>query len=90
MHPITTVHYLVLSAALLLIGTVGVLTRRKPTEAELKDIDYGRRVARHLAHYDIGQTVVIAEAACVAQNRTLTWRAHSCVPRRASTRRLFV
>ncbi|HTS28120.1 MAG TPA: NADH-quinone oxidoreductase subunit NuoK [Bryobacteraceae bacterium] len=28
MHPISTVHYLVLSAALLLIGTVGVLTRR--------------------------------------------------------------
>jgi NADH-quinone oxidoreductase subunit K len=28
MHPITTPHYLVLSAALLLIGTVGVLTRR--------------------------------------------------------------
>ena len=28
MHPITMVHYLALSAALLLIGTVGVLTRR--------------------------------------------------------------
>jgi len=28
MHPITTFHYLALSAALLLIGTVGVLTRR--------------------------------------------------------------
>jgi len=28
MHPISTVHYLALSAALLLIGTVGVLTRR--------------------------------------------------------------
>ena len=28
LHPITTVHYLVLSAALLLIGTIGVLTRR--------------------------------------------------------------
>jgi NADH-quinone oxidoreductase subunit K len=28
MHPITTVHYLALSAALLLIGAVGVLTRR--------------------------------------------------------------
>ncbi|MGC9970411.1 MAG: NADH-quinone oxidoreductase subunit NuoK [Bryobacteraceae bacterium] len=28
MHPITTVHYLILSAALLAIGTVGVLTRR--------------------------------------------------------------
>jgi NADH-quinone oxidoreductase subunit K len=26
--PVTTIHYLVLSAALLLIGTVGVLTRR--------------------------------------------------------------
>ena len=28
MHPITTIHYLVLSAALLLVGTVGILTRR--------------------------------------------------------------
>ena len=28
MHPITTVHYLVLSAALLAIGTLGVLARR--------------------------------------------------------------
>ena len=28
MHPITTAHYLALSAALLLIGTIGVLTRR--------------------------------------------------------------
>ena len=29
-------------------------------------MEYGRGVARHLAQYDIGQTVVIAEAACVA------------------------
>jgi NADH-quinone oxidoreductase subunit K len=28
LHPITTTHYLVLSAALLLIGTAGVLARR--------------------------------------------------------------
>ena len=28
MHPITTVHYLFLSAALLIVGTIGVLTRR--------------------------------------------------------------
>jgi NADH-quinone oxidoreductase subunit K len=28
MHPITTVHYLVVSVALLAIGTIGVLTRR--------------------------------------------------------------
>ncbi len=28
LHPITTNHYLVLSAAMLIIGTLGVLTRR--------------------------------------------------------------
>jgi NADH-quinone oxidoreductase subunit K len=28
MHPVTTAHYLVLSAALLAIGTIGVLARR--------------------------------------------------------------
>ncbi len=44
----------------------GVLTRRSPTEAEQKDLAYGRQVARHLAQFDIGQTVVIAQAACVA------------------------
>jgi len=49
-----------------LLARPGVLTRRAPNEAELKNIEYGRAVARHLAQYDIGQTVVIAEAACVA------------------------
>ena len=44
----------------------GVLTQRAPSEQECKNIDYGRLVARQLAQYDIGQTVVIAEAACVA------------------------
>lgn len=44
----------------------GVLTRRAPIEQECKNIDYGRTVVRHLAQYDIGQTVVIAESACVA------------------------
>jgi UDP-2,3-diacylglucosamine hydrolase len=44
----------------------GVLTRRAPAEQERKNIDYGRAVARQLAQYDIGQTVVIAESACVA------------------------
>jgi DUF1009 family protein len=44
----------------------GVLTRREPIEQERKNIEYGRAVARRLAEYDIGQTVVIAEAACVA------------------------
>jgi DUF1009 family protein len=49
-----------------LLARPGVLTRRAPSEAEQKNIAYGRQVARHLAQYDIGQTVVIAEAACVA------------------------
>ncbi|MBZ5509122.1 MAG: UDP-2,3-diacylglucosamine diphosphatase LpxI [Acidobacteriia bacterium] len=49
-----------------LLAQPGVLSRRPPTEAEQKDMEYGRLVARQLAQYDIGQTVVIAEAACVA------------------------
>src|SRR5579863_267491 len=44
----------------------GVLTKRGPAEQELKNIEYGRAVGRQLAHHDIGQTVVIAESACVA------------------------
>jgi len=44
----------------------GVLTKRAPTLKEKKSIDYGRNVARNLAQYDIGQTVVVAESACVA------------------------
>jgi DUF1009 family protein len=44
----------------------GVLTDRGPTEQERQNIDYGRAVARQLGQHDIGQTVVIAESACVA------------------------
>jgi len=44
----------------------GVVTKRGPTEQERKNIEIGRGVARRLAQDDIGQTVVIAEAACVA------------------------
>ena len=44
----------------------GVLTRRPPTDQEQTNITYGRAVAHHVARFDIGQTVVIAEAACVA------------------------
>jgi hypothetical protein len=49
-----------------LLAKPGTLTRRAPTEQERKNIDYGRVVARQLAQHDIGQTVVIAETACVA------------------------
>jgi UDP-2,3-diacylglucosamine hydrolase len=49
-----------------LLARSGVLTKRAPSEQEQKNITYGRAVARHLAQYDIGQTVVVAETACVA------------------------
>jgi UDP-2,3-diacylglucosamine hydrolase len=49
-----------------LLAKAGVLTQRVPTPQEKKDIEYGRTVARQLAQYDIGQTVVVAESACVA------------------------
>lgn len=49
-----------------LLARAGVLTRRAPSEQEQKNIAYGRQVALSLAEYDIGQTVVIAESACVA------------------------
>jgi DUF1009 family protein len=49
-----------------LLAEAGVLTRRAPTEGEVADVVYGREVARTIAGYDIGQTVVIAQQACVA------------------------
>jgi len=56
------------STALLepLLAKTGVLTKRAPSAQERRNIEYGRAVGRRLAEYDIGQTVVIAEAACVA------------------------
>jgi DUF1009 family protein len=49
-----------------LLAKAGVLTKREPDEQEQKDIAYGRTVARAIAGYDLGQTVVIAGQACVA------------------------
>jgi UDP-2,3-diacylglucosamine hydrolase len=49
-----------------LLAKPGVLTRRPPSEQELRNIDYGRALAWQLAQYDIGQAVVIADMACVA------------------------
>ena len=56
------------STALLepLLAKAGVLSKRAPSEEEVKNIAYGRAVGKQLAEYDIGQTVVIAGAACVA------------------------
>jgi len=49
-----------------LLPEAGVLTRRAPNEHEAADMKYGLGVARRIAAMDIGQTVVIADRACVA------------------------
>ena len=49
-----------------LLAQEGVLTARAPDGEERKNIEYGLGVARALAGFDIGQTVVVAAQACVA------------------------
>ena len=54
-----------------LLAQAGALTEsisggRAPDEDELKNIEYGLEVARAVAGFDIGQTVVVAAQACVA------------------------
>ena len=49
-----------------LLAKAGVLTARAPSANEQRDIAYGREVARAIARYDIGQTVVVASQACIA------------------------
>ena len=45
---------------------MGAITKRKPDSDENRDIEYGRRIAHALASLDLGQSVAIAERACVA------------------------
>ena len=49
-----------------LLAAEGVLTERAPDEDERRNIEYGLGVARAVAGFDIGQTVVVAGQACVA------------------------
>jgi DUF1009 family protein len=49
-----------------MLAAEGVLTKRAPDETERGDISYGLTVARGIAGFDLGQTVVIAAGACVA------------------------
>ena len=49
-----------------LLAGEGVLTERAPDDEERRNIEYGLGVARALAAFDIGQTVVVAAQACVA------------------------
>ena len=49
-----------------LLPEAGTLTRRGLDDREAADVQYGREIARQLAALDIGQTVVLADQACVA------------------------
>jgi UDP-2,3-diacylglucosamine hydrolase len=49
-----------------MLAPAGVLSSRVPDETERADIDYGLTIARGIAGFDLGQTVVIAAGACVA------------------------
>jgi hypothetical protein len=49
-----------------LIAGEGALTKRGLTSEEDRDVQYGRRVANALSGFDIGQSVAVAERACVA------------------------
>ena len=49
-----------------LLAKAGVMTRRQPTEQEVADVEYGLGVAKGIAGFDLGQTVVVAARACVA------------------------
>ncbi len=49
-----------------LLADEGPMTRRRPSKDEQADIAYGRRIANALAGFDVGQSVVVCERACVA------------------------
>lgn len=49
-----------------LLPKAGVLTKRQPTEAELKDMEFGFKMAKAIGGLDIGQTVVVKNQALMA------------------------
>jgi DUF1009 family protein len=48
------------------LAAPGAMTRRGPSRAALKDVEYGREVARTLAGMDLGQTAAVKDCAAVA------------------------
>jgi len=49
-----------------LLPEPGLLTARAPSEEEKRDLDYGYKIARELGRLDLGQSVAVADLACVA------------------------
>lgn len=48
------------------LASDGVMTKRRPNDLELGNIDYGLQIAREIARLDLGQTIVVRGKACVA------------------------
>ena len=49
-----------------LVTPDGVLTEQSPTENEMKDIEFGWKIAKEMGRLDIGQTVVVKDRAVMA------------------------
>ena len=49
-----------------LLAAEGPITKRKPDSDEMKNIGYERKIAHALSSLDLGQSVAIADRACVA------------------------
>ncbi|MDH4164036.1 MAG: UDP-2,3-diacylglucosamine diphosphatase LpxI [Nitrospirota bacterium] len=49
-----------------LLAPAGVLTKRKPSKDEWKDISFGWQMAKEIGRLDIGQTVVVKDQSVVA------------------------
>ncbi len=49
-----------------LLAPMGAVTKRKFTSDEERDVEYGRKIAHALSSLDLGQSVAVADRACVA------------------------
>ena len=49
-----------------LLADAGPMAERPPDESERADVTFGRAIAKKIAGLDIGQTIVVADRACVA------------------------
>jgi DUF1009 family protein len=49
-----------------ILAPAGVLTKRKPSKAEQKDIEFGWQMAKEIGKLDIGQTVLVKDQAVLA------------------------
>lgn len=49
-----------------IMATEGVMTKKKPTKDQIRDIEFGLPIAKHAGALDIGQTVVVKDRAVMA------------------------